>query len=103
MKLKSEIWKLTAFGQFPHAIDLNEELRELVSNFLSRCSEKCLLHSGNAFLFGGRWAWLISQDFISILHFGAFSDYVTFSSKVEISALVVEEATMIRDCGKLFS
>ena len=38
---------------------------------------------------GGRWVLLIVRGSTTALPFSAFSDYVTFSSRVEMQALVV--------------
>ena len=38
---------------------------------------------------GGRWVLLVARGSITTLPFSAFSDYVTFSSRVEMPALVV--------------
>ena len=40
-------------------------------------------------LLGGRWVLLIVRGSTTTLPFSAFSDYVTFSSRVEMPALVV--------------
>ena len=61
----------------------NSELIERARFFTSKLSS-----AANARTLAGRWVLLIVRGSTTTLPFSAFSDYVTFSSRVEMPVLV---------------